>query len=208
MERLLLSREGRRRYEASAAGIGRLCVRLGLTASALTLVSVLLAVLTAFLLATERFGWALLVGLLSSLLDMLDGATARAAGTQSGYGTLLDRAADRLNEMLFLLGFLLSGHARPAIVLVALFALLFPSYVRAVAESVASVPDCEVGLAGRLEKLVLLTAGLLVEMVLPAYRPLEWSLILVSALGLVTSVQRLWHARRHHLGQPPQEGRR
>lgn len=208
MERLLLSREGRRRYEASASGIGRLCVRLGLTASALTLVSVLLAVLTAFLLAMERFGWALLSGLVSSLLDMLDGATARAAGTQSGYGTLLDRAADRLNEMLFLLGFLLSGHTRPAIVLVALFALLFPSYVRAVAESVAGVPDCEVGLAGRLEKLVLLTAGLLVEMVLPAYHPLEWSLILVSALGLVTSVQRLWHARQHHLGRLNQQERR
>jgi phosphatidylglycerophosphate synthase len=199
MERLLLSREARRKYESAAAGAGRLCVRLGLSASILTFSSVLLAAVTAFLLATERFPWALATGTLSCLLDMLDGSTARAAGTQSGYGTLLDRAADRFNEMLFLLGFLLSGHARPAVVLVALFALLFPSYVRAVAESVAGVPDCEVGLAGRLEKLVLLTAGLLVEMALPEYRPLECSLVLVSLIGLVTSAQRLWHARRFHL---------
>lgn len=198
MERLLLSRNARRRYEATSAIVGRFCVRAGLSASTITLSSVVLAIVTAFLLATERFGWALAAGTLSCLLDMLDGATARAAGTQSGYGTLLDRIADRFNEMMFLLGFLLSGHARPVVVLVALFALLFPSYVRAVAESVAGVPDCEVGLAGRLEKLVILTAGLLIEMIAPEHRPLEWSLVLVSVIGLVTSAQRLWHARQYH----------
>lgn len=208
MERLLLSRSARRRYEEVSAGIGHLFLRLGLSASILTFLSVVLAVGTMFLLATERFAWALVVGALSCLLDILDGATARAAGTQSGYGTLLDRTADRFNEMCFLLGFLLSGHARPAVVLVALFALLFPSYIRAVAESVAGVPDCEVGLAGRLEKLVLLTAGLLAEMVVPEYRPLEWSLVLVTGIGLVTSVQRLVHARRHHRGGSIREERR
>jgi len=207
MERLLLPRRARRQYEVAFSGVGRLCARLGLSASVLTSLSVLLAVATSGLLATERFGLALLAGALSSLLDMLDGATARASGTQSGYGTLLDRVADRLNEMLFLLGFLLSGHARPALVLVALFALLAPSYVRAVAESAAGVPDCEVGLAGRLEKLVVLTAGLVAEMMVPEYRPLEWSLVVVTVLGLVTAVQRLLHARRHHrgfsTGRPP-----
>jgi len=195
MQRLLLTKRARKRYEDASARVGRVCVRAGLTADALTAASIGLAALAAWLLAGDRLLWALGAGVASSVLDMLDGATARAAGTTSRFGTVLDRTADRANECLFLLGILLGGRVAPAVVLVTLFALVLPSYVRALGESAGGLRDCEVGLAGRLEKLALMGAGLLLEVAIPQARPLQWSMVAASALAIATAIQRLLHVR-------------
>jgi phosphatidylglycerophosphate synthase len=176
---------------------------MGLSASAITLLSVLLAVLTAVLLANEYFLAALAVGVLSGVMDMLDGATARAAGAQSGYGTLLDRTADRVCEALFILGFLLSGRVPGWLALATLFALFLPSYVRAVGESAAGMDDLEVGLAGRLEKVLILAVGVGLEAFLPGFHPLSWSMALVTVLSLITALQRMVHAWKLSNGNPP-----
>lgn len=193
--RLMLTPEGRARYEAAFARAGRWFAARGVSAAMLTAGSVALAGATAALLATGRLGWAVVVGAASSLLDMFDGATARAAGRADGYGTLLDRVADRASEALFLLGFLLGGHVPAWLALVTLFALLAPSYVRALAESVAGMPDCEVGWAGRLEKLVLLGLGTIAQAFWPTFRPLAWTMGIVAVLSLATAVQRVRAAR-------------
>ena len=195
MGRLLLSKAARQRYELASMRAGAVCASMHLSANFLTCLSVVMAGGAALLLATERFFWAILAGIVSGVLDVLDGATARATGTSSRFGTVLDRTADRLNEMLFVLGILLSGRVQPALVLLAYFGLISPSYVRAVAESVGGVPDCEVGLAGRLEKFVILFLGTLGEGLFPEFRPLDWALVLVTVIGVVTALQRLLHAR-------------
>ncbi len=205
MRRLLVSRETRQRYERGTLRLGAGLAAAGVNATLLTALSVLFAGLTAWLLSRESFLLAVLAGAISGILDMLDGATARATRSQSGYGTLLDRTADRTVEMFFLLGFLLSGHVPAWLALVTLFALFLPSYVRAVAESAAGMSDCEVGLAGRLEKLLVLTSGTLAEAFLPEHQPLAWSLVLVSVLALATGIQRLVFAGRAARKPPSRE---
>lgn len=195
MGRLMLSKEGRARYEAFFVGAGRRCAAAGISPAALTLASVAVAGFTAALLARGHLLWAIPVGGLSALLDMLDGATARAAARANGFGTLLDRVADRVSESLFLLGFLLGGHAPAWLVLVTLFALLSPSYVRALAESVAGMDDCEVGWAGRLEKMVVLALGTIGQAFWPQHRPLALAMALVAVLSLATATQRVLAAR-------------
>lgn len=196
MGRLLLTRRGRARYEAWFGHAGRWCAEAGVSAAVLTGGSVVAAGGAAFLLATDRLLWALASGAFSAFLDMLDGATARASRTATGFGTLLDRVADRTSEALFLLGFVLGGHVPPWLGLVTLFALWSPSYVRALAESVAGMADCEVGWAGRLEKMVLLGIGTLLQSLWPRFAPLVWTMGMVAALSGVTAVQRLIAAWR------------
>lgn len=196
MGRLLLSRRGRAGYEALFGRAGRWCSVVGLTPAALTGASVVAAGGTAFLLATDRLLWALALGAFSAFLDMLDGAAARASGRANGFGTLLDRVADRTSEALFLLGFVLGGHVPPWLGLVTLFALWSPSYVRALAESVAGMADCEIGWAGRLEKMVLLGLGTLLQALWPRFDPLAWAMGAVAVLSAVTAIQRLVAARR------------
>lgn len=195
MGRLMLSKEGRARYESFFAGAGRRCAAAGISPTALTIASIAVAGGTTVLLARGDLLWAIGVGGFSALLDMLDGATARASARANGFGTLLDRVADRVSEALFLLGFLLGGHAPAWLILVTLFALLAPSYVRALAESVARMDDCEVGWAGRLEKMVVLALGTIGQAFWPEHRPLAWAMALVAFLSLVTAFQRVLAAR-------------
>ena len=195
-ERMILTKQARKAYERWSIHFGRICARVGLTPNLLTALSVLAAGLAAALFAWNHFYLGLAAALASCGFDVLDGATARATGTESAAGTVLDRAADRASEALFLLGFLLSGRVEPWIVFASFFGLIFPSYVRAVAESVGGLRDCEVGFAGRLEKLVIVFAAAGLEPLFPTQKPLTWGLLLALILSLTTAFQRLAHAAR------------
>jgi len=134
--------------------------------------------------------------LLTSLTDMLDGATARAGNMGSAFGGILDHVSDRYGEFFILLGVGISGYVHPGWAIFALFGMLIASYTRAAAESIGGLPTCEVGIMGRLEKFILIIAGALLERYLPGYHLLAYALILVGLTSVVTSIQRLRFAKR------------
>jgi archaetidylinositol phosphate synthase len=187
-------------YEQTTIPLGRVCVRLGLTPNMLTLISLIFGGLAGYATARRAFlsGVALIV--LMGVADMLDGATARAGGLASPYGTVLDHVVDRYAEFVILLGVMLSGAASPSWTMFALFGMVMASYVRARAESTGLVASCNVGFAGRQEKFVLLCLGMLAQPVLPQFALLQWAVIAVGAVSHVTAVQRLLYARRIILG--------
>jgi phosphatidylglycerophosphate synthase len=78
----------------------------------------------------------------------------------------------------------------------ALFGMISASYTRAAAESIGKIDNCAVGFMGRLEKLVLVIAGALLEKYYPNSRWLEIALIIVGASSYFTSVQRLFYASK------------
>lgn len=61
------------------------------------------------LLASGRFGWALLALAVASLTDLLDGMIARRLGQVTKLGQQLDPIADRLTILAALLGFGIAG---------------------------------------------------------------------------------------------------
>jgi phosphatidylglycerophosphate synthase len=187
-------------YEQTTIPLGRVCLRLGLTPNMLTLISLFIGGLAGYATARRAFfsGVALIV--LMGVADMLDGATARAGGLASPYGTVLDHVVDRYAEFVILLGVMLSGAVLPGWAMFALFGMVMASYVRARAESTGLVASCNVGFAGRQEKLVLLCLGMLAQPVLPEFALLQWAVIAVGAVSHVTAVQRLLYARRIILG--------
>jgi CDP-diacylglycerol--glycerol-3-phosphate 3-phosphatidyltransferase/archaetidylinositol phosphate synthase len=87
----------------------------------------------------------------------------------------------------------------------ALFGMVMASYVRARAESSGKVASCDVGFAGRPEKMTLLIIGMALQPFLPQLRILQWAVIAVGVLSHITALQRLLYARRIILGD---EGRR
>jgi phosphatidylglycerophosphate synthase len=198
-------------YEHITIPLGRICLRFGLTPNVLTLISLLIGGAAGFAIARGRFfsGVALIV--LMGVADMLDGATARAGGLASPFGTVLDHVVDRYAEFIILLGVMLSGAASSAWVMFALFGMVMASYVRARAESTGLIASCNVGFAGRQEKLGLLCLGMLAQPLLPQFALLQWAVIAVGAVSHVTAVQRLLYTRRVLLGgregQPVRERR-
>jgi len=125
------------RSAAFAAMLGRVAAvlaRTGVTPNTLTLASLVPALASGVVAAYGALGWATVFLLLSGVFDMLDGPLARATGTASRFGALLDSTVDRITDAAPLLGltvfFSTSGWLAviPATTLLAAYTV---SYVRA-----------------------------------------------------------------------------
>jgi phosphatidylglycerophosphate synthase len=190
----------RKLYERVTIPLGQLCLRAGLTPDMLTLLSLCLGGVAAYMIAQRGFLMGILLILLMTLADVLDGSTARAGGTANPYGTLFDHVSDRYAEFLILLGVMLSGVVVDGWAMFALFGMVMASYVRARAESSGKVASCDVGFAGRAEKLTLLIIGMGLQAFFPQVHILQWAVIAVGVLSHITAIQRLLYARRVILG--------
>ena len=138
--------------------------RAGVTPDAITITGTLGAVAgSVLLLARGEFLWGVLVVTVSVLLDLLDGALARARGGGSVFGAVLDSVGDRAADAgifgALVWWFAGSGDNR-LLVLLALLCLILgvlTSYVKARAEGVGIA--CDVGIVERLERLLLVLFG-------------------------------------------------
>jgi CDP-diacylglycerol--glycerol-3-phosphate 3-phosphatidyltransferase len=192
---------------------GRLA-RAGVTADAITVVGTLGAVGGAVGLFTR--GW-FFVGTLVIwffvMLDMVDGAVARAHGTGTRFGALLDSTADRVADAA-VFGALLWWFAGPgrsrALVLACLLCLVLgavTSYVKARAEGLGLTAN--VGVAERAERLIIVLVGTGLDGLGVPY-VLAVALWLLVGLSTITIGQRIYEVRRQSaaagpipLGGPP-----
>jgi phosphatidylinositol phosphate synthase len=134
---------------------------------------------------------------IGSILDILDGALARAGGKATPFGAFLDSTTDRVGEgaMLGAIALIFHRHdqaAAIALTFAAVVGSLLVSYTRARAEALGLRGD--VGLGSRAERVVVITAGLVLA-------PLSiW--LLVAAIALLTAtawstvLQRILHVRK------------
>lgn len=198
----------RQLYEQISLPLGRLCLRMGLSPDMLTYISLGLSLGAGYVIAQQHYLLGIIGILLVGLADMLDGATARAGGLAGPYGTVLDHVADRYAEFFILGGVLLSGVVAQGWVLFALFGMVMASYVRARAESTGKLESCNVGIAGRQEKLGVLILGLLVQPFFPGAALLEWSVIAIGVVSHITAIQRLAYTRRMLVGPGSRRGLR
>jgi len=192
-------------YEKATLPLGRACLKLGLKPDFWTFFSIFASIVAAAVLAQGRWGWGVLLVLVTDLTDMLDGAAARAGGTTSRFGTILDHVCDRYAELIIMAGLMASGQVNVLLVFFAATGMVMSSYVRAKAESVAPNIKCAVGLAGRLEKLFLLMAGLAVQAFGWLDTGIACSLVIIGVISHVTAIQRLLYSRKTLLLQKTQQ---
>ena len=174
--------------------LGKAVGRLGVSPNALSILAALVSVVAALLYLRGNALLGAVVLVISALLDMLDGAVARATGAASRFGAVLDHVLDRYVEYLLVIGIVVGGLATWFWGLFALIGMLLASYSRAAAESVGGLKNCTVGIAERQEKLLLILAGSALAGVWS--NALEYAMILVGLLSHVTVAQRLlytWH---------------
>jgi CDP-diacylglycerol--glycerol-3-phosphate 3-phosphatidyltransferase len=136
-----------------------------------------------------------IVFVLGSLLDILDGALARAGGKATPLGAFVDSTTDRIGEaaMLGAIGLIFTRHGHE-FALGATFAAMagsfLVSYTRARAEALGLRGD--VGLSSRAERVVIITAGL----VLAPWGVLPWAIYVLTASAWVTVLQRILFVRK------------
>ena len=178
--------------------------RRGVTPDAVTIIGTVGAVVgSVALFATGHLFWGTVVVTISVLLDLLDGALARARGGGSVFGAVLDSAGDRISDAA-IFGALVwwysgAGHNR-LLVLLALLCLVLgvlTSYVKARAEGVGL--SCDVGIVERLERLLLVLFGTGLSGIGVPYA-LQVGLWVLLAGSAVTVCQRIVEVHRQAAG--------
>jgi CDP-diacylglycerol--glycerol-3-phosphate 3-phosphatidyltransferase len=176
-------------------------IRSRVTPNALTASGVLLCVVASVLVYFEYrnewlFFWAgAIVFVVGSVLDILDGALARAGGKTTQFGAFLDSTTDRIGEA-FMLGAIALALARDgnetglAFTFAALAGSFLVPYARSKAEALGLKGD--VGIGSRAERVVVITAGL----VFAPWGGLQWAVYVLTATAWVTVGQRIWHVRQ------------
>jgi CDP-diacylglycerol--glycerol-3-phosphate 3-phosphatidyltransferase/archaetidylinositol phosphate synthase len=182
----------REKYQKAMHPVGKAVGRLGLSPNLTSMLSVVVAGLAGLFFFSHSLVWGTIFIALSGALDMIDGAVARATGKASRFGTVLDHVLDRYAEFLMMLGIIGGGYVGWYWGLFSLFGMAMASYTRAKAESVG-VERCEVGLAERQEKLIILMMGAIGSVFYQG--ALELASIMVGVLSHITVVQRLTYAR-------------
>ena len=187
----------RRVASRSMTGLARTRV----TPNALTTAGVSLcaaaAVLTYFEYRNQiLFFWlAALVFVVGSVLDILDGALARAGGKQSPFGAFLDSTTDRVSEAFVLGAIALVFHRRGnevalGFAFAAVVGSFLVSYTRARAEALGLKGD--VGIGSRAERVVVITAGLVLA---PWWHCLDAAIYVLTVTAWFTVVQRVLSVR-------------
>ena len=192
-------------YTSRARGLASRSVvglaRTRITPNALTATGVLLCGAASVLVLFENrdellFYWlAAVVFVVGSLLDILDGALARAGGKTTPFGAFIDSTTDRVSEgfMLTAIAYVLARPQPPVFVaetVAAVAGSFLVSYTRARAEALGLRGD--VGIGSRAERVVVITAGL----VLAPWGVLPWAIALLAATAWVTVAQRVLHVRK------------
>ena len=177
--------------------------RTRVTPNALTAAGVTLCLVASVLVFFENRGtwlfyWAgAATFVVGSILDILDGALARAGGKSTPFGAFLDSTTDRIGEgaMLAAIALIFSRHGHPvalAVTFAAVAGSFLVSYARARAEALGLRGD--VGIGSRAERVVVITGGLVLA-------PLSiWLLVaaisLLAAAAWLTVLQRILHVRK------------
>ncbi|MGC9961392.1 MAG: CDP-alcohol phosphatidyltransferase family protein [Acidimicrobiales bacterium] len=171
--------------------IGPRLVKMGVQADHVTVVGMLLAAVTGVVIGVGQFYLAIALITVGGLMDTLDGAVAKAAGTSSKRGAFFDSVSDRVADMFIFGGlawYFAAGPGHDPKMVVIPFAILGVSntisYERAKAESLGYV--AKGGLMERAERLIGLAVVLLFHIVLV---PL---LLVLLALCVVTALQRFF----------------
>ena len=177
--------------------------RAGVTPDMVTVTGTLGAVGGAvFLIGTGELFWGAFTVTVFVLLDMLDGALARARGGGSLFGAVLDSTGDRAADAA-IFGALAWWYAGAGdnrlLVLLALICLVLgvlTSYIKARAEGVGL--SCEAGIVERTERLILVLTGTgFTGLGIPfAVHVALWMLLAGSAITVGQRVQAVYRAAR------------
>ncbi|MFW9887332.1 MAG: CDP-alcohol phosphatidyltransferase family protein [Candidatus Thorarchaeota archaeon] len=188
----------RERYQMVMMPVGRVLARTGLTPNMITGLTVLVALVSAYFFFLGDLMLGFLLMLLTVVMDMFDGALARAADLGSKFGATFDHTLDRYAEFLFILGLMMGPTAMTPVSwwiiapnegylpwfwgVFSLFGMIMASFSRAKAESVGGMENCSVGIAERQEKLILTFAGILLLALPPTNIWLDFLALLPAAV--------------------------
>ncbi len=186
----MLDGRWRAKAERGLDPVGRALYRVGISANVLTVVGLVIAAATAVAIATGHLLLGFFGVILTGLPDLLDGSVARYSGKAGPRGAFFDSVSDRVSDALLFGGvaWYLADESRylPVLVLAVLALSMLITYERARAESLGF--SARGGLMERAERMVLLSIGLLFDVLVP----MMWIMLVLTAVTAVHRFVMVW----------------
>ncbi|MBN1579465.1 MAG: CDP-alcohol phosphatidyltransferase family protein [Anaerolineae bacterium] len=170
--------------------------QMGVSANTVTLFGFIFNLLAGGVLVMGKIQLAAILITVGGLLDGLDGLLARVSAQVSPFGAFFDSVLDRWSEIVVFLGLLLWYQraglpVEVVLIYIAMASSLLVSYTRARAEGVGA--QCKRGLFTRLERVVVLVAGLVLQQVTIA-------LWILAVFATITALQRIYFTWKYIKG--------
>ena len=180
--------------------IGTVFSKIPLAPNQWTGLSLRIAFIAAFTLASEMFFIAAFLFLIAGFLDVVDGAVARSRGMVTKWGAYLDTITDRYMEFLLVIPLFfiplpqiqVLGFAPPLNFWIAvyLFGAMMTTYAKATAkEKELGIPEIRGGVIERAERVALLIIGILAAGYDLTY--LSYMVVLLAVLANISALQRI-----------------
>jgi len=186
----MLDGRWRASVERSLEPVGRGLGRAGISADVLTVIGLVFAIATAFVIADGHLLLGVVGLILTGLPDILDGSVARTTGRATPRGAFFDSVCDRVADAAIFCGlawYVADQSPRlPVLVLAVLALSMLITYERARAESLGFV--ARGGLMERAERMVLLGVGLAFDVIVPVL----WIMLALTALTAVQRFVKVW----------------
>jgi archaetidylinositol phosphate synthase len=158
-------------------------VRFGLKPNHITFASLFFGIFASLFIAKAEIILAAIFLAFSGFMDMLDGALARSERKTTEFGGFLDSVFDRYVDVAIFVSLGIYG-INWLLVALALSGALLVSYTRARAEKI--IEKCDVGIAERSERMLILIVGL--------FSGFVWHAVAVIAiLSHITALHRIFY---------------
>jgi len=175
-------------------------VDLPLTPNQISVAGLIGNIVAAVLVWQEHFVLGGIAFILGSVMDTLDGRYSRMSGKGTTFGAFLDSTLDRIEEGIVLTAVVMvyakhGDDINAGIAALAAVSSLLVSYTRARAEGLGL--DGKAGFGSRAVRVVILSIGLVLAEgeLIDGLNLLDASIWVLAALGVTTTLQRMWHVR-------------
>jgi archaetidylinositol phosphate synthase len=186
----------RKRLQPILEKIGLLFSSTGLSPNTFSLIGFVITIISAIIFGinTLKLDPTINFSAIGSLLllaggffDVIDGSVANITKTTSRKGAFIDSTLDKISETIIFLGIAIGELANPILCLVAVSSSLLVSYTRSRAETLG-IDLSGVGFGERAERILILA----VMGLLPFSHSLEYGVIIVIGISIITVIQRIY----------------
>jgi archaetidylinositol phosphate synthase len=176
--------------------IGFLFSSIGLSPNTLSLIGFIITIISSIIFGINNLqldptinfsAIGSLVLLAGGFFDVIDGSVAKITKRTSRKGSFLDSTLDKISETIIFLGIAIGEFANPILCLLAVSSSLLVSYIRSRAETFG-IDLSGVGFGERAERIIILA----VMGLLPFPHSLEYGVIIVIGISMITIIQRIY----------------
>jgi len=191
----------RKSLEPILEKIGVLFSSTGLSPNTLSLIGFLITIISSIIFGVNTLQLDLtinfsaigsLVLLVGGFFDVIDGSVAKVTKKISRKGSFLDSTLDKISETIIFLGIAIGELANPILCLLAVSSSLLVSYTRSRAETLG-IDLSGVGFGERAERILILA----VMGLLPFPYSLEYGVIIIIVISIITIIQRIYKALKN-----------